>query len=769
MIPERKFIHIFGVIGIIRLNLGDYLAVVQEAEDIGKIQGQTIFRITKVNMIPLYNRQDASKILALMEKRLSLPFQAEIMQIFGLEVETVSPGANESDYTEDTQIGSQNTEFLKKLKRNSKKNFDGQNFKYDRKILSELSALLETGNFYFSYGYDLTNAKQRSLYRSKSPSQSIWAHLDKRFWFNRVMCGKLLEVDADVFALPIMQGHVDISQCVIENNVFDFILLSRRSCLNTGMRYKKRGIDTDGNVSNFVETEQILICNIEGSAHTISHVQIRGSIPLFWSQDSNHRKPIPKIQRNPKESYIAMKKHFDELVSLYGDLAVINLVEHTGREHIVGYEYEKLVRRLHSPNVIYHAFDVHKECRGMRYENMGSLIEMLEPLLDSGGYYWYGPTGLFMAQKNVVRTNCMDCLDRTNVAQSFISRHVINTQLLRLGLHSYPDRGIGYYWDFEVGFNHAWANNGDAIAVCYTNTNALKGDVTRTGQRRLKGIVNDAANSLLRLYHNYFRDAFRQSILDYIMGKSLLLTLDDNIPDKIEEYQTIVKIDQKKQVDELRQEALNTVKLRVLDPHEMVVTEATVRSLDRSPLTLGILSITEKIFIVTKKYFYTCVYNYQIDKLSQIKRVPLSRIIQIQKGSCYTSKSKVDEINNYGFSIKYQVYYRDEFRQLDSSFRRFDSTKLKQASSDFNGTIYPSKMQSEIFQIASSRIDDSRSSVEKLVAKLASSVLQIPDYQRVPPHQDFVIDMDLTSMVYPAKNAMKKVRNMFASKPNNHI
>lgn len=37
-------------------------------------------------------------------------------------------------------------------------------------------------------------------------------------------------------------------------------------------------------------------------------------------------------------------------------------------------------------------------------------------------------------QKGVFRTNCMDCLDRTNVVQSVISRHLLLTWLVKLNI-----------------------------------------------------------------------------------------------------------------------------------------------------------------------------------------------------------------------------------------------------------------------------------------------------------------------------------------------
>ena len=41
-----------------------------------------------------------------------------------------------------------------------------------------------------------------------------------------------------------------------------------------------RGVDDDGHVANFVETEQLV--TIDKSC--TSFVQIRGSVPLFWEQ-----------------------------------------------------------------------------------------------------------------------------------------------------------------------------------------------------------------------------------------------------------------------------------------------------------------------------------------------------------------------------------------------------------------------------------------------------------------------------------------------------
>lgn len=59
------------------------------------------------------------------------------------------------------------------------------------------------------------------------------------------------------------------------------------------MRYKRRGVDKNGNVANYVETEQL----IHVHNHTLSFVQTRGSVPVFWSQVGYRYNPRPRLDK----------------------------------------------------------------------------------------------------------------------------------------------------------------------------------------------------------------------------------------------------------------------------------------------------------------------------------------------------------------------------------------------------------------------------------------------------------------------------------------
>ena len=74
-------------------------------------------------------------------------------------------------------------------------------------------------------------------------------------------------------------------------------------------RYLKRGVNSEGRVANDVETEQIVFEDVpEGCpVHISSIVQNRGSIPLFWSQETSrlNMKPdiVCKYKQHTESSY----------------------------------------------------------------------------------------------------------------------------------------------------------------------------------------------------------------------------------------------------------------------------------------------------------------------------------------------------------------------------------------------------------------------------------------------------------------------------------
>lgn len=86
-------------------------------------------------------------------------------------------------------------------------------------------------------------------------------------------------------------------------------------------------------------------------------------------------------------------------------------------------------------------------------------------------------TGQQMIQKGVYRTNCLDCLDRTNVTQARISLLVLCDILAKLQNQSgrqgdYNSGGYEAAETFIAMHKRMWSNCGDRLSQQYTGTNS---------------------------------------------------------------------------------------------------------------------------------------------------------------------------------------------------------------------------------------------------------------------------------------------------------
>lgn len=124
-------------------------------------------------------------------------------------------------------------------------------------------------------------------------------------------------------------------------------------------------------------------------------------------------------------------------------------------------------------------------------------------------------------QKGVCRTNCMDCLDRTNVVQSVIARQVLLKILNEAGIVNKPSGDIfeKLPQNLEKEFRENWTDNANVMSKLYARTNAQKTDFTRTGKRSMLGAVNDGYSGIMRYFNGNFTDAFIQDCYDLLLGK----------------------------------------------------------------------------------------------------------------------------------------------------------------------------------------------------------------------------------------------------------
>lgn len=160
--------------------------------------------------------------------------------------------------------------------------------------------------------------------------------------------------------VPIVHGFFQQRHLSLLGRRLVVTLIARRSRHFAGTRYRRRGVNARGHVANEVETEQILdggeagdeadlwdnshaggggvLCSGEinkgpmrrktSLPRVSSGVQLRGSIPLFWSQEASPLMARPKIVLQPFDPlHAATASHFTQLVERYGDpILVLSLV-----------------------------------------------------------------------------------------------------------------------------------------------------------------------------------------------------------------------------------------------------------------------------------------------------------------------------------------------------------------------------------------------------------------------------------------------------------
>ncbi|CAB1333303.1 unnamed protein product [Coregonus sp. 'balchen'] len=326
----------------------------------------------------------------------------------------------------------------------------------DEDRIADVRKVLNSGNFYFAWSasgisMDLSLNAHRRIKEDSTDNRFFWnqsLHLHLKHygvncddWLLRLMCG-------GVEIRTIYAGHKQAKACVI----------SRLSSERAGTRFNVRGANDDGQVANFVETEQVIFLDDQVS----SFIQIRGSIPLFWEQ--------PGIQSHLKAS------------------------EHAGAVKMINFDYHQMVK-------------------GGKTDKLHSVLKpQLNKFLEDCSFFYYsGETG-------VTRTNCLDCLDRTNSVQAYFALEMLPKQLEDMGLTEKPQL-VGR---FQEVFRSMWTVNGDSVSKIYAGTGALDG-------KAKGGKLKDGARSVTRTIQNNFFDSSKQEAIDILRLGS---TLNSDLADK---------------------------------------------------------------------------------------------------------------------------------------------------------------------------------------------------------------------------------------------
>ncbi|CAH8390952.1 unnamed protein product [Eruca vesicaria subsp. sativa] len=417
-------------------------------------------------------------------------------------------------------------------------------------------------NFYFSYTYHLMYTLQKNVCNSERGK----IHDETMFVWNEYLTHGIRGIlQNTVWTVSLVYGFFQQTKCSVSDEEFVLTVIARRSRLYAGTRYLRRGINDEGNVANEVEIEQIVIKEVpEGQKIPMtSIVQMRGSIPLFWSQETSVFTPQPDIILNNKDvNHVATRHHFEDLKQRYGKVIIILNLLKTGkhRENILRAEFGKAIwsinkgtkREDHLKAIHFDLNKHYKSGADGAFEHLCNYGKRALELISL--FFCEAPSGvgaegvvkdsfsnnpilnqdeeaiipeeeedlkadIFMLQNGVLRSNCIDCLDRTNVSQYAHGLVALARQLQLLGITGPPI--VDKNNPLAKKLMEAYEKMGDAIAMQYAGSDAhikmfsaLRGDWNMMMKHR------DMITAVRRHYNNAYHDSEKQNAINMFLGQS---------------------------------------------------------------------------------------------------------------------------------------------------------------------------------------------------------------------------------------------------------
>ncbi|ORX58769.1 hypothetical protein DM01DRAFT_1333388 [Hesseltinella vesiculosa] len=472
--------RICGIVGFVRFTLGWYMVVITKCKQVALLGGHYIYHIEATELIPI-------------------GYQAKV------------------DKNNNTDEG---------------------------RYITTFENIELTKNFYFSYTYDLTNTLQVNMTCmpgfDTAPDSQPRESSNMFIWNDYLLKTGFKNVNArSGWILHLTYGFVDQAKISVFGRNIIITLIARRSRHFAGARFLKRGANDKGFVANDVETEQIVAELSTTSFHShdqlynnprySSYVQHRGSIPLFWSQDITNMSPKPPIELTVVDPfYSAAALHFEDLFRRYGTpVTVLNLIkqkEKAERESILGKEFADTINYLNQflpeeKKIKYIAWDMSRASKSHDQDVIGYLENIAEETIASTGFFYTGSTNRQIPpsrQHGVLRTNCIDCLDRTNAAQFLMGKCALGHQLYALGVISSP------YMQFDSDainvFTEMYHDHGDTIALQYGGSHLVNTMETYRKINQWTSHPRDAIESLRRYYANAFSDGEKQDAINLFLG-----------------------------------------------------------------------------------------------------------------------------------------------------------------------------------------------------------------------------------------------------------
>lgn len=145
-------------------------------------------------------------------------------------------------------------------------------------------------------------------------------------------------------------------------------------------------------------------------------------------------------------------------------------------------------------------------------DSQATLIETINMDEKVAGFFAKNGT----LQTGIIRTNCVDCLDRTNTAQFAIGKCALGYQLSALGV--LESQKLEFDSDCVRMLEELYEDHGDTLALQYGGSQLVHRIKTYRKTAPWTSQGNDIMQTLSRYYSNTFSDQEKQHTMNLFLG-----------------------------------------------------------------------------------------------------------------------------------------------------------------------------------------------------------------------------------------------------------
>lgn len=317
-----------------------------------------------------------------------------------------------------------------------------------------LKRLIADGSFYYSTDFDISNTLQERGLVNRI--EYTIDNQDHRHIWNANQISEIIQLrsriaiqersffDGGKFLIFLSRGFC---KTIMDESSSSITLLSRISSEGMENLMEFKGIDQNGKVSNFIETEII----VQTKKYLFSYVLTGGDIPLNWELVEGqflHSKK-PKLLTKASTIQPSFDLHFDELMSKYGVVTIVN-VSKPKNEY-----YEALI------NALKKCADT-KEINICLIEDSGSSLSknphrilyiLQKKIYEFGAFAYDMEKKVYVGkQTGVFRISAVNLLNKLNIVEKAIS-----TDVLELTINEIKENSLSA--NFWKAHESVWSSN----------------------------------------------------------------------------------------------------------------------------------------------------------------------------------------------------------------------------------------------------------------------------------------------------------------------